>query len=61
MTNFCQGNAQPLAVRHKLKVRKMSANLIKTTANTVTTDLAYILKFVEIVAKNLRVELRKEL
>jgi len=39
----------------------MSANLIKTTANTVTTDLAYILKFVEIVAKNLRVELRKEL
>jgi len=39
----------------------MSANLIETTVNISSTDLAYILEFAETVAKNLRDELRNEL
>lgn len=39
----------------------MSANLIETTINISGTDLAYILEFAEIAAKNLREYLCKEL
>jgi hypothetical protein len=39
----------------------MSANLIETTVNISSTDLAYILEFAETAAKNLRDELRSEL
>jgi hypothetical protein len=45
----------------KLKVQKMSANLIETTVNISSTDLAYILEFAETAAKNLRDDLRNEL
>ncbi|WP_124032620.1 hypothetical protein [Olavius algarvensis spirochete endosymbiont] len=45
----------------ELKVQKMSANLIETTLNISSTDLAYILEFAETAAKNLRDELRNEL
>ena len=39
----------------------MSANLIETTVNISSTDLAYILEFTETAAKNLRAEFRSEL
>lgn len=39
----------------------MSANLIETTVNVSSTDLAYLLEFAETAAKNLRDELRNEL
>lgn len=39
----------------------MSANLIETTVNISSTDLAYILEFAETAANNLRDELRSEL
>ena len=39
----------------------MSANLIETTVNISSTDLAYILEFAETAVKNLRDELRSEL
>jgi len=39
----------------------MSANLIETTVNISSTDLAYIFEFAETAAKNLRDELRNEL
>ena len=39
----------------------MSANLIETTVNVSSTDLAYIFELAETAAKNLRDELRNEL
>jgi hypothetical protein len=45
----------------KLKAQKMSVNLIETTVNISSTDLAYILEFAETAAKNLRDDLRNEL
>jgi len=39
----------------------MSANLIETTVNVSSTDLAYILEFAETAATNLKDELRNEL
>ena len=39
----------------------MSANLIETTVNVSSTDLAYIFELAETAANNLRDELRNEL
>lgn len=39
----------------------MSANLIETTINISSTDLAYILEFAKVAANNLRAELRNKL